>query len=52
MLNEETKRIVALGICILFLGIPMLGYLSGGEESEPTLAEQSENSSTQSSGPP
>lgn len=51
MLNEETKRIVALGICILFLGIPMLGYLSGGEESEPTLAEQSENSFTQSSGP-
>ena len=29
----------------------MLGYLSGGEESQPTLANQSEKSFTHSSGP-
>lgn len=51
MLNEETKRIVALGICILFLGVPMLGYLSGDEESKPTLADQSKMSFTHSSSP-
>ena len=51
MLNEEMKRIVALGICVLFLGVPMLGYLSGGNESLPSLKEENEISFTHSSGP-
>ena len=42
MLNEEMKRIVALGICVLFLGVPMLGYLSGGKESQSILGEENE----------
>ena len=51
MLNEEMKRIVALGICVLFLGVPMLGYLSGGNESLPSLKEENEISFSHSSGP-
>ena len=46
MLNEEMKRIVALGICVLFLGVPMLGYLSSGEESQSILGGENEISFT------
>ena len=51
MVNEEMKRIVALGICVLFLGVPMLGYLSGDDESKSILREENEISFTHSSGP-
>ena len=51
MLHAEMKRIVALGICVLFLGVPMLGYLSGSEEPFSILKEENEISYTHTSGP-
>ena len=50
MLNKEMRRIVALGICVLFLGVSMLGYLSSGEESQSILEGENEISFTNSSG--
>ena len=49
MQNAEMKRIVALGICLLFLAVPILGILSDTDKKNLELGEPNEQSFTNTS---
>ena len=49
MQNAEMKRIVALGICLLFLAVPVLGILSDTDKENLELSENNEQFFTNSS---
>jgi len=49
MQNAEMKRIVALGICLLFLAVPVLGILSDTDKGNLELSEHNEQFFTNSS---
>ena len=51
MLNEETKRTIALGICTLFFGVTMLGFLIGSQGATLVLGVEEEADFTHGSGP-